>query len=113
MLSERLKKDKSLSRKLKRRLLSLRNKKDISLKQSERQANLTLIVRLGLRLKPRKILRDIKNNSEKKKLLDVRELKKSKKTSSGNKNKLTKHSLTNNNKIVRIERDSTNSTKKK
>ena len=113
MLSERLKKSKSLSRKLKEKQLSLRNKRNISLKQSKRQASLTLIVRFGLTMKSNKILRDIKNNSEKKNKKDARELKKSRKTSNGNKSKLTKHSLTNNNKIVRIERDSTNSTRKK
>ena len=64
-------------------------------------------------MKSRKILRDIKNNLDKKRKIDARELKKLKKTSSGNKNKLIKHSLTNNNKIVRIERESTKSMRKK
>jgi hypothetical protein len=75
LLSERLKRSKSLSRKLKKKLHSLRNKRSISLKQSKRLACLTLIVRFGLTMKSRKILRDIKNNSEKKNKLDVRELK--------------------------------------
>jgi len=75
LLSERLKKSKSLSRKLKEKQLSLRNKRNILLKQSKRQAYLTLIVRFGLTMKSNKILRDIKNNSEKKNKLDVRELK--------------------------------------
>jgi hypothetical protein len=83
------------------------------MKQSERQVYLTLIVRFGLLLKSRKILRDINNNSEKKNKKYAEELKKLKKTFNGNKNKLTKHSLTNNNKIVRIERESTDSTRKK
>jgi hypothetical protein len=75
LLSERLKRSKSLNRKLKKRLISLRSKRSISLKQSERLAYLTLIVRFGLKMRSRKILRDIKNNSEKKNKLDVRELK--------------------------------------
>ena len=83
------------------------------MKQSERQVYLTLIVRFGLLLKSRKILRDINNHSEKKNKKYAEELKKLKKTFNGNKNKLTKHSLTNNNKIVRIERESTDSTRKK
>ena len=83
------------------------------MKQSERQVYLTLIVRFGLLLKSRKILRDINNNSEKKNKKYAEELKKLKKTFNGNKNKLTKPSLTNNNKIVRIERESTDSTRKK
>jgi hypothetical protein len=113
LLLERLKRSKSLSRKLKKRLHSLRNKRNISPKLSERQVYLTLIVRFGLVMKSRKILRDIKNNSDKKRKIDARELKKLRKTSSGNKNKLIKHSLTNNNKIVRIERESTKSMRKK
>ena len=113
MLSERLKKSKYSSKKLKKKQLSLKNKRKISLKQSKTQACLTLIVKFGLTMKSNKILRDIKNNSEKKNKLDARELKKSRKTFSGNKSKLTKHSLTNNNKIVKIERDSTKSTRKK
>ena len=83
------------------------------MKQSERQVYLTLIVRFGLLLKSRKILRDINNYSENKNKKDAKELKKLKKTFNGNKNKLTKPSLTNNNKIVRIERESTDSTRKK
>ena len=83
------------------------------MKQSERQVYLTLIVRFGLLLKSRKILRDINNNSEKKNKKYAEELKKLKKTFNGNKNKLTKHSLTNNNKIVRIERETTDNTRKK
>ena len=83
------------------------------MKQSERQVYLTLIVRFGLLLKSRKILRDINNNSEKKNKKYAEELKKLKKTFNGNKNKLTKPSLINNNKIVRIERESTDSTRKK
>ena len=83
------------------------------MKQSERQVYLTLIVRFGLLLKSRKILRDINNNSEKKNKKYAEELKKLKKTFNGNKNKLTKPSLTNNNKIVRIERESTDNTRKK
>lgn len=112
MLSERLKKSKSLNRKLKKRLISLRNKRNISLKQSERQVYLILIVRFGLKMKSRKTLRDTKNNSEKKNKLDVRKLKKSKKTFSGNKNKLIKRSLISNNKIVKIEKESTDNTRK-
>jgi hypothetical protein len=76
LLSERLKKSKSLSRKLKKKQPFLRNKRNISLKHSKRQACLTLIVRFGLTMKSNKILRDIKNNSEKKNKLDARELKK-------------------------------------
>ena len=83
------------------------------MKQSERQVYLTLIVRFGLLLKSRKILRDINNYSENKSKKDAKELKKLKKTFSGNKNKLIKHSLTNNYKIVRIERESTDNTRKK
>ena len=83
------------------------------MKQSERQVYLTLIVRFGLLLKSRKILRDINNNSEKKNKKYAEELKKLKKTFNGNKNKLTKPSLINNNKIVRIERESTDNTRKK
>jgi hypothetical protein len=75
LLSERLKRSKSLNRKLKKRLISLRNKRNISLKQSEKQVYLILIVRFGLMMKSRKILRDTKNNSVKKNRLDVRELK--------------------------------------
>jgi hypothetical protein len=83
------------------------------MKQSERQVYLTLIVRFGLLLKSRKILRDINNYSENKNKKDAKELKKLKKTFNGNKNKLTKPSLINNNKIVRIERESTDNTRKK
>ena len=83
------------------------------MKQSERQVYLTLIVRFGLLLKSRKILRDINNYSENKSKKDAKELKKLKKTFNGNKNKPTKPSLINNNKIVRIERESTDNTRKK
>jgi hypothetical protein len=112
LLSERSKRSKSLNKKLKKRQISLRNKRNISLKQSERQVYLTLIVRFGLMRKSSKIQRATKDNSEKKNKLDARELKKSKRTFSGNKNKLTKHSLTNNNKTVKIERDCIDKTKK-
>ena len=83
------------------------------MKQSKRQVYLTLIVRFGLMMKSRKILMDIKTNSDKRKLLNERELKRLKKISSGNKNKLTKRSLTKSNKIVRIERECTDSTRRK
>jgi len=49
--SEKLKKSKYLSRKLKMKQLSLRNKRNILLKQSERQTYLTLTVRFGLKMK--------------------------------------------------------------
>ena len=83
------------------------------MKQSERQVYLTLIVRFGLLLKSSKIPMDINHNSDKKKKKSAEKLKKLKKTFSGNKNKLIKHSLTNNYKIVRIERESTDNTRKK
>jgi len=75
LLSERLKRSKFLNKKLKQRLISLRSKRNISLKQSERQVYLTLIVRFGLKKRSKEILRDIKNNSEKRNKLDARELK--------------------------------------
>jgi hypothetical protein len=62
--------------------------------------------------KSSKIQRATKDNSEKKNKLDVRELKKSKRTFSGNKNKLIKHSLTNSNKTVKIERENIDRTRK-
>ena len=46
------------------------------MKQSERQVYLTLIVRFGLLLKSRKILRDINNYSENKSKKDAKEFKK-------------------------------------
>jgi len=76
MLSERLKRSKSLNRKLNKKLISLKCKRSILLKQSKRQAYQILIARFGLKMKSRKILRDIKNNSEKKKKKYARELKK-------------------------------------
>jgi len=83
------------------------------MKQSERQVYLTLIVRFGLMMRSRKTLTDIKTNSDKRKSLNARELKRLKKTYSGNKNKLTKRSLTKSNKIVRIERECTDSTRRR
>jgi len=64
-------------------------------------------------MRSRKTLTDIKTNSDKRKSLNARELKRLKKTYSGNKNKLTKHSLTKSNKIVRIERECTDSTRRR